>query len=246
MNRKAVLVLGASGNLGPSIINGLLRDYLVIGISRKASKANLLDNYKGIDFDIENGTLDEVRGLINSLFIEYEITGAIINFYYGYPSSPESLADESIVKACMGIYGKQMQFLQALFTSAKKELSIVVISSMYASTPPVWDTYCAPTQFNALVYGSMKSALEQGCKWLLSYYSQYRIRLNILRLGPFPGQMVKLENPEFIQRLSSQTLVDRVGLGDDIVGLVRLLLSGEGSFINGSTITVDGGWRIAK
>ena len=52
------------------------------------------------------------------------------------------------------------------------------------------------------------------------------------------------ENPKFIQRLAAKAPSNRIGYPEDLKGIVALLCSDAGSFINGQNICVDGGWSI--
>jgi gluconate 5-dehydrogenase len=48
--------------------------------------------------------------------------------------------------------------------------------------------------------------------------------------------------PEFIERLESKSPMGRMGRPEELKGLVVLLASEAGSYINGQNILVDGGW----
>ena len=51
----------------------------------------------------------------------------------------------------------------------------------------------------------------------------------------------KLKTKERIDR----TIIKRWGVPDDLVGSVLFLSSKHSSYINGSTIDVDGGWSVS-
>ena len=52
------------------------------------------------------------------------------------------------------------------------------------------------------------------------------------------------DNPELNQAIASQTALGRVGLPDDIGGVVAALLSEECRWINGQRIEVSGGIHL--
>jgi NAD(P)-dependent dehydrogenase (short-subunit alcohol dehydrogenase family) len=56
----------------------------------------------------------------------------------------------------------------------------------------------------------------------------------------------RLEDPGFKKMQTEMTPHTRLGRVEDIAGTVAFLCSPAGSFINGQTIVVDGGWSSTK
>jgi 3-oxoacyl-[acyl-carrier protein] reductase len=67
------------------------------------------------------------------------------------------------------------------------------------------------------------------------------ITTNIISPGTFPDEDVDAAKDEHFQKLLAQTPVGRLGTADDIAGLVGLLCSEKGGFINGQLLQVNGG-----
>ncbi|MBZ0122102.1 MAG: SDR family oxidoreductase, partial [Sandaracinaceae bacterium] len=51
-------------------------------------------------------------------------------------------------------------------------------------------------------------------------------------------------NDEILQMILERTSLKRVGQPADISGAALLLASDAGSYFNGATLTVDGGWSL--
>jgi NAD(P)-dependent dehydrogenase (short-subunit alcohol dehydrogenase family) len=93
-------------------------------------------------------------------------------------------------------------------------------------------------------YGAMKGGVEVLTRYLAKELGPRRITVNALAPGAietdFGGGAVR-DNPELNQMIASQTALGRVGLPDDIGGVVASLLSEESGWINGQRIEVSGG-----
>ncbi len=93
-------------------------------------------------------------------------------------------------------------------------------------------------------YGTMKGAIEVLTRVLANELGPRRIAVNTVAPGPiatdFSGGMVR-DNPELNKRLAGMTALGRVGLPDDIGGMIASLLSDENRWINAQRIEVSGG-----
>ncbi len=93
-------------------------------------------------------------------------------------------------------------------------------------------------------YGSMKGAIDVLTRYLALELGPRRIRVNSVAPGAvetdFGGGRVR-DNAELNAMLASRTPLGRVGLPDDIGGIVSVLLSDEARWLNGQRIEVSGG-----
>lgn len=73
------------------------------------------------------------------------------------------------------------------------------------------------------------------------------IAVNVVAPGAietdFGGGVVR-DNPDFNKAIAGQTALGRVGLPDDIGGVVASLLSDDNRWINGQRIEVSGGIHL--
>ncbi|EGM79563.1 dehydrogenase, short-chain alcohol dehydrogenase [Rheinheimera sp. A13L] len=96
-------------------------------------------------------------------------------------------------------------------------------------------------------YAAMKGAVEVLSRYLALESGARGIRVNTLAPGAietdFGGGAVR-DNADINHYIASQTALGRVGLPDDIGGVVQMLLSEQSGWINGQRIEVSGGIHL--
>ncbi|WP_417365473.1 SDR family NAD(P)-dependent oxidoreductase [Flavobacterium beibuense] len=96
-------------------------------------------------------------------------------------------------------------------------------------------------------YGSMKGAIEVLTRYLAKELGPRKIAANIVAPGAietdFGGGHVR-DNKEVNNQVASVTALGRVGLPDDIGGVVAFLCTDEARWINGQRIEVSGGMML--
>lgn len=94
------------------------------------------------------------------------------------------------------------------------------------------------------VYGSLKAAIETFTRYFAQELGARRIRVNVVAPGAvetdFGGGHVR-DNKKLNEHIASLTALGRVGLPDDIGGVVAFLLTEEAYWMNGQRIEVSGG-----
>jgi NAD(P)-dependent dehydrogenase (short-subunit alcohol dehydrogenase family) len=93
-------------------------------------------------------------------------------------------------------------------------------------------------------YGTMKGAVETLTKYQAKELGARQIRVNVVAPGAietdFGGGAVR-DNGELNKMISSLTVLGRVGLPDDIGGVVAFLCSDDSRWVNAQRIEVAGG-----
>ncbi|HUX53151.1 MAG TPA: SDR family oxidoreductase [Williamwhitmania sp.] len=96
-------------------------------------------------------------------------------------------------------------------------------------------------------YGSMKGAVEVLTRYLAKELGPRKIAVNVVAPGAiatdFGGGHVR-DNKEVNDNIASVTALGRVGLPDDIGGVVAFLCSEEARWINGQRIEASGGMML--
>ncbi|RZK52490.1 MAG: SDR family oxidoreductase, partial [Pedobacter sp.] len=96
-------------------------------------------------------------------------------------------------------------------------------------------------------YASMKGAIEVFTKYLAKELGARGIAANIVAPGAietdFGGGVVR-DNEQLNALIASNTALGRVGLPDDIGGVVAFLCSEEGRWVNAQRLEVSGGQFI--
>lgn len=93
------------------------------------------------------------------------------------------------------------------------------------------------SQMEAGAYTVSKYAIDAVTRVLAAEFSEDNIRVN----GIAPGMMTAKMPPAQVQSLLARQTVRRQGRPEDLVGALLYLCSDESAFVNGQTITVDGG-----
>ena len=96
-------------------------------------------------------------------------------------------------------------------------------------------------------YASMKGAIETLTKYQAKELGERKIRANVVAPGAietdFGGGVVR-DNAELNKNIASLTALGRVGLPDDIGGVVAFLCTEEAFWVNAQRIEVSGGTNL--
>ncbi len=101
--------------------------------------------------------------------------------------------------------------------------------------------FCVP---GYSVYASMKGAIETFTKYLAKEVGARGITANVVAPGPVETDFNNGGNrdiPERNKMMASQTALGRVGLPEDIGGIIAFLCSTDARWINGQRIEASGG-----
>ncbi|MBU4211208.1 MAG: SDR family oxidoreductase [Kiritimatiellae bacterium] len=120
--------------------------------------------------------------------------------------------------------------------------SVILFASMYGLVAPDPRVYQPPMTPNPIEYGVGKAGVIQMAKYLAVSWGERGIRVNAIAPGPFPNSAVQQQHPEFVQRLAGKVPLGRIGRQDEIAGTVVFLAADASSYLNGATLSVDGGW----
>lgn len=97
------------------------------------------------------------------------------------------------------------------------------------------------------VYAAMKSAVEAHTRYLAIELGDRKIRANVVAPGAietdFGGGRVR-DNQDVNKQIAAVTALGRVGLPDDIGGVVAFLCTDEAYWINGQRIEISGGQSL--
>lgn len=103
------------------------------------------------------------------------------------------------------------------------------------------------TMPGSAVYGAIKTAVETHTRYLAKELGARKIRVNVIAPGAietdFGGGRVR-DNEAINDHIAGITALGRVGLPDDIGGVVAFLCTNEAYWINGQRIEVSGGQAL--
>jgi meso-butanediol dehydrogenase / (S,S)-butanediol dehydrogenase / diacetyl reductase len=112
----------------------------------------------------------------------------------------------------------------------------------------ITSTYAVVGGLRGGAYSAAKGGLTGLTSHIACQYGASGIRCNAVAPGVIRTPMTeeRLQDEKFRRMNLEMTPHDRMGSVDDIASTVAFLCSPGGSFINGQTIVVDGGWSSTK
>lgn len=95
--------------------------------------------------------------------------------------------------------------------------------------------------FGQTNYSATKGGLIAMTKTLSKELGRKGVRVNAVAPGFILTDMVKAMPPEVLEKMAAKVPLGRLGQPEDVANVYLFLCSDQGAYINGSTISVDGG-----
>ena len=125
-----------------------------------------------------------------------------------------------------------------------KPAALAFIKGLLINRIPDRVNYINAEEFaNPPHYGVAKAGIIQLTRYAAVHLAAQGIRVNSISPGPFPSKEVQ-KNTDFIETLSKNVPLGRIGKPEELLGSVIFLLSSASSYITGQNIIVDGGWTV--
>lgn len=249
---KVALVTGGSRGLGKDMALQLARknfDVIITYHSNKEAADKVVEDLKaigrkaiGLQLDVSNSStydafVNKVKETLPTVFATSTIHSLVNNagtgLYASFDSTTEAQFDEMV-----NIHLKSAFFLtQKILPLLSDGGSIINISSGLArfSNP------------NYSAYAIMKAAVESLTRYQALELGTRKIRVNTVAPGAietdFAGGTVR-DNKGINDMIAGGTALGRVGLPDDIGGVVSFLCSDDAKWVNAQRIEVAGGYSI--
>ena len=242
LNGKKIIVTGASGGIGNSIVNKLYQagaNILASG-TRKEKLDDLKNKYaniKTLKFDIsQNEKIEE--------FIEdatKELGGKIDCIINNAGITQDNLAIRMNLEEWQKVIDINLTstFLISKYAVKKmlksKSGRIVNITSVVGHTGNLG-------QAN---YTASKAGIIAMSKSLATEYAKKNININCISPGFIKTAMTEKLDEKFKEAIISKIPSARLGDPDDIANAVLFLCSNQSSYINGETLHINGGLYMA-
>ncbi|MGZ3237039.1 MAG: SDR family NAD(P)-dependent oxidoreductase [Burkholderiaceae bacterium] len=164
---------------------------------------------------------------------DYLVNNAGIGIHVGFAETTEAQFDQLLNIQFKGVFFLTQKLLPLIADHGR----IINVSS--GLTRFSFPGYAA--------YASMKGAIEVLTKYLAKELGPRGIAVNVVAPGAietdFGGGAVR-DNAQLNQMIASQTAMGRVGVPDDIGGVIASLLSDDNRWINAQRIEASGGMLI--
>ncbi|NVK18222.1 MAG: SDR family oxidoreductase [Methylocystaceae bacterium] len=98
-----------------------------------------------------------------------------------------------------------------------------------------------------IAYAASKAALTTTATYLAKILGPRGITVNTVAPGALDTDFTKAffdENPEVVKSIADSTALGRIGLPEDVTGIITFLCTQEGAWINGQRIEVSGGIHL--
>ena len=249
MSNKIALVTGGSRGLGKNMAINLAKKGIDVVLTYHSNKeeadktvAEILElGQKAVAFQLDTGDVKsfdaffkEVAGHLTektgSPNFDFLINNAGTALYAPFAETTEEQFDTTLNVHYKGVFFLTQKALSLLNDGG----GIINISSGLAR-------FSFP---GSSAYGSMKGAIDVLTRYLAKELGGRKITANVVAPGAietdFGGGHVR-DNKEVNNQISNMTALGRVGLPDDIGGIVAFLCTEDARWINGQRIEASGG-----
>jgi NAD(P)-dependent dehydrogenase (short-subunit alcohol dehydrogenase family)/acyl dehydratase len=231
---KTVLITGAAGGVGSALTAGLASDYRVIAQMNTGSLPEQLASHPHVSaIRIDFAAPDWEQGLRDALG-EASLYGVV---HCAWPGMPHG----GLLKVPAGIVSQQVSFGVLTTVALARLLSeratssggrFIAFSSIAGSHKP---------SLNLAAYSLGKSALENTVALLAPELALKQITANAICPAFIPVGMNLQSNERRKKTEAALIPMGRVCEPEDVIGMVRYLLSDAGSFLSGESIALAGG-----
>jgi 3-oxoacyl-[acyl-carrier protein] reductase len=235
MNNKNILVVGADGGIGSSVVNQLLSDgFSVIGTYFKSTIQidKLRDNKSFVSYEVDISDFDSVKRLRD--FVGDKELYAVINCSGIFDYEGESLdKDIEIWNEIIGVNLSGNYYLaKSLGSKICKNGRFVMISST--------DSFYGSAISAA--YAASKAGVNSLSKSLCLLFKDQMIRVNTIAPGWVLTPMTEGIGKNFLNKVADINPLKRNADPSDIANVVSFLISEKADYINGQVISVEGGY----
>lgn len=241
--KKFACIFGASGEIGQAISLQMAREgwslYLHFHNNEKSISTlqkSLSSTYKDQDFLLikaDLSTEDGVEHVVRSIF-------DIQTLVFSHGQSLYKMLEDTTMKEMDSLWRTHVQNPMLISSGLSSKLRkhdpsyIVFIGSIWGETGASGET----------VYSTVKGAQHAFVRAYAKEVGPSGIRVNAIAAGIIDTQMNATFSSHEMQEIVSEIPLQRIGQTNEVANMVQFLTSGNGDYITGQILRVNGGWYI--
>jgi 3-oxoacyl-[acyl-carrier protein] reductase len=240
-----VLITGASAGIGEATALRFARaGYRITAVARRPEKLDALKAALSPLTDIATlaGDVAEpglAQRAVDLTMQHFGRLDCLVNNAGAGRWAPVHLTDDDMLNEVVDVSLKgPFRFSRAALGVMKPGSAIITVGS----------TFGLVGGLDGGVYCAVKAGLIGLTQTMAAQYGAQGIRANLVAPGVIKTDMTKdYWDADFFTRINQEmTPFDRDGTCEDVANTIYFLASKEGSYINGQTIALDGGWSTTK
>lgn len=241
MDQKVALITGSTRGIGKAIALSLAKKNFAVALSgrnkdllQKVVDEFTASGYNAAGFSGDVGSYEDAQSITKSVIEKFGQVDVLINNAGITRDNLILRMNEEEWDAVIEVNLKgAFNCVKGVVRSMVKNRSgvIINISSVVGQTGNAG-------QAN---YSAAKAGLFGYTKSLAKELAARNIRVNAIAPGFIQTDMTDNLNDEQVSKLKEQIPLGRLGVSDDVAGLVDYLVSDVASYITGQTFNVDGG-----
>ncbi len=249
LNNKIALVTGSSRGLGKEMALRMAAQGARILVTYNSNEAQALETVAEIEglgsvakaFQLNVGDVTTFDGFFMELtdFLNKEWQTSKIDILV---NNAGIIANSPVSETSLETFDGLMQIqLKGPFFITQKALEVMNDGGRIINISTGLARFSIPG-YGA--YAAMKSGIEAYTRYLAKELGSRQITANVVAPGAINTDMNKTaleKNPQMEQMLASVTALGRVGVAEDIGGVVAFLASEDARWINGQRIEASGG-----
>jgi meso-butanediol dehydrogenase / (S,S)-butanediol dehydrogenase / diacetyl reductase len=244
-NRPVVLITGASAGIGLATAHRFAAGgFRVVAVARRqgplgelASELSGITDVNALATDV--AVPDAAERAVKLAIASFGRLDCLVNNAGAGRWAPVHETDDAMMDEVIDVSLKApFRFCRAALGVMQPGSSIVTVGSVFGMIGGL----------DGGIYCAVKAGLIGLTQTLAAQYGARGIRSNLVAPGVIKTDMTKgaWELAPF-QRLNQEmTPFNRDGTPEDVANAIFFLASKEGSYINGQTIALDGGWTTTK
>ncbi|MBS1751420.1 MAG: SDR family oxidoreductase [Bacteroidetes bacterium] len=248
LKNKVVLVTGGAGNYGRSITEGLGEAGATVIIASRNIEAieKTAAGFRAGGWDVHGMQVDQadkssVLSLKENITRQFGKLDVFVNNAVSRPmkgyNAPIEQFDESMRVNATGMMDILREMTDLIIRSGGG--SVINISSMMGMHAPIYSNYDGIPGMGDIApdYCFHNAGLIMLTRFMTKTHAGKNIRFNCIS----PGGLFNNQPEKFVENYCKKVPLGRMANNDDIKGLIVLLSSEAGAYINGENILIDGG-----